>query len=99
MQPTTTPTEKKRYLWNVVGNVFVIFVLSIFFLIILAIILVQTAPVQNYARGKIQNYLEKKLNTKVAIGKLNIHFPNSISLKEVFIADQSKDTLLSGGEL
>ncbi len=99
MQSTTNPPKKKRYLWNVVGNVFVVFMLSIFFLVILAIILVQTAPVQNYIKIRITNYLEKKLTTRVEIGKLNIQFPNSVSLYDVYLEDLSKDTLLSGGKL
>ena len=99
MPSTTNLPKKKRYIWNTVGNIFVIFWLSIFSLIILVIILIQTAPVQNYARIKIQNYLQKKLNTRVEIGKLKINFLNSVSLADVYIEDQTKDTLLSGGQL
>ena len=95
----TEPEKKKRYAWNTLGNIFVILMFSIFFLVLLAIILIQTAPVQNFARGKIQTYLSKKLNTKVEIGAINIHFPNSVLLKNIYLEDQSKDTLISGGQL
>lgn len=99
MQSATSPPKKRRFIWNTVGNIFVVVMLSIFFLIFLSILLVQTAPVQNYARGKIQSYLSKKLNTRVEIGNLSIRFPSSLTLKNVFIEDRSKDTLISGGQL
>ncbi len=44
-------------------------------------------------------YLENKLKTKVAIGKLDIKFPTALSLQNVYIEAQDKDTLLYGGEL
>ena len=45
------------------------------------------------------SYLEHKLKTKVAIGKLDIKFPTALSLQDVYIEAQDKDTLLYGGEL
>ncbi|KAA9040655.1 hypothetical protein FW778_01035 [Ginsengibacter hankyongi] len=72
---------------------------SIIFLIIVALLLIQTGPVQNFARKKIVGYLENKLKTKVEIGRLDVKFPTSLSLQNIFFEDQSKDTLLYGGEL
>ena len=45
------------------------------------------------------NYLEHKLKTRVAIGKLDIKFPTALSLQDIYIEARDKDTLLSGGEL
>ena len=67
-----------------IANVLAYILVSLVFLVFLAVILIQTAPVQNLARVKVQSYLQKKLKTKVEIGKLNIHFPNSLSLKNVY---------------
>jgi hypothetical protein len=61
--------------------------------------LIQTGPVQNYGRSKIEAYLENKLHTKVRIGNLYIGFPSRIILKNVYLEDRRKDTLLSGGKI
>src|ERR1700676_2659063 len=71
----------------------VLIILGIFILILL---LIQTGPVQNYGRGKIEAYLENKLHTKVRIGSLYIGFPSRIILKNIYLEDRRKDTLLFG---
>jgi hypothetical protein len=74
-------------------------VIGILALIVLIFILIQTPPVQNFARKKIESYLQNKLQTKVTIGKLYIGLPDIISLQNVYIEDKAKDTLLAGGKL
>src|SRR5258708_4547409 len=54
---------------------------------------------QNFGRKKIQAYLESKLHTKVIIGELSIDFPKNIVLKNIYLEDQHRDTLLSAGSL
>ena len=76
-----------------------IFLFRIIFLIVLVILFLQTPPGQNFIRGKVESSLQNKLHTKVVIGKLDINFLNSITLKNVYIEDQTKDTLISGGQL
>ncbi len=90
--------KKKPLLWRI-GRVLAWVVASLIFLVILLFILIQTSFVQNFARKKVVSYLENKLKTKVEIGKLDIKFPTALSLQNVFFEDQSKDTLLYGGEL
>ena len=92
----STP-KKRRTLAAKIANVLAYILVSLFFLFVLIIVLIQTPPVQNFARGKIQSFLQDKLKTKVLIGKIDISFPNSVLLKNVYIEDQTKDTLLSGG--
>ena len=90
---------KKRSVLSKLARVFLWIFGSLVFLIILGLILIQTSFVQNFARKKVVSYLENKLKTKVEIGELKIKFPTVISLKNVFLEDQSKDTLLYGGEI
>jgi translocation and assembly module TamB len=91
--------KKKRSFLSKLMRVVAWIIASLLFLIILIVILIQTSFVQNFARKKVVSYLEHKLKTKVEIGKLDIKFPTSLSLQNVFFQDQSKDTLLYGGEI
>jgi hypothetical protein len=68
-------------------------------IILLILVLIQTGPVQNYGRGKIEAYLENKLQTRVRIGNLYIGFPSRIILKNIYLEDRKKDTLISGGTI
>jgi len=81
------------------GKVLVWIVASILFLILLLYILIQIPAVQNFGKKKIVAFLEKKLKTKVAIGKLSISFPKRIVLENVYFEDQKKDTLLAAEKL
>jgi len=65
----------------------------------LVLILIQTAPVQNFARKKIVSFLENKLKTRVEIKRLDIDFPKMLVLEGVYIEDQTKDTLIAGNQL
>lgn len=69
---------------------------GIVILLILVIILIQVPAVQQFAKKKIVAFLEKKLQTKVAIGRLDINFPKRIVLEKIYFEDQRKDTLLYG---
>lgn len=94
-----TKPKKKRSVGARIARGFAIFLLSIVGLLILILLLIQTAPVQNFARKKIVAFLENKLKTDVAIGRLDIDFPKMLVLEDVYFEDQSKDTLLAGGAL
>lgn len=69
---------------------------GIVILLILVVILIQVPAVQQFAKKKIVVFLEKKLQTKVAIGRLDINFPKRIVLENIYFEDQRKDTLLYG---
>ena len=97
MQSKEKSLPKKRSVAAKIANVLAYILVSLILLFILAVIILQTPQGQKFVRGKVQSYLQNKLKTKVEIGKLDISFPNSILLKNVYIEDQTKDTLISGG--
>ncbi|MEO6814196.1 MAG: AsmA family protein, partial [Ginsengibacter sp.] len=99
MESTQQITKKKRTLLSKLLRILAWIIASIIFLIVLAVILIQLPSVQNFGRKKVVSYLENKLKTKVEIGKLDIKFPTALSLQNVYFQDQSKDTLLYGGEI
>jgi len=67
--------------------------------LLLIAVLVQTPPVQNFARKKVQAWLQHKLGTRFEIGHLHIGFPSSVVLDNVYVEDKTKDTLLYGGRI
>lgn len=75
------------------------FIGSIIFLLLFILILIQIPAVQNLAKEKLVAYLQNKIHTKVSVEKLSVDFPKQIVLENVFLEDQSKDTLISGGKI
>lgn len=73
--------------------------LGIVALLLLIVVLVQTPPVQNFARKKVQAWLQHKLGTRIEIGRLRIGFPSSVVLEKIYVEDKTKDTLLYGGRI
>src|SRR5579863_5164012 len=92
-------SEKAKKIVKRIFRITLTIVLVILGIFLLVLILIQTGPVQNYGRGKIEAYLEKKLQTKVRIGNLYIDFPTRIIIKNIYLEDRSKDTLVSGGKI
>ena len=100
MQSTDKSLPKKeRSPVAKIADVLSYILVSLILLVILVFVLLQTPPGQNFIRGKVQSFLEHKLKTKVVIGKMDLSFPSSLTLRNVYIEDQTKDTLISGGSL
>src|SRR5436189_6359633 len=93
------PEKKKKNPWKRAGRIVLKTVLFIVLFFVIIILLIQTPPVQNLLRKKAVAYLEKKLQTKVEIGRVHIGLPKNIVLENVYIEDRQKDTLLSGGSI
>ena len=47
----------------------------------------------------MENYLEKKLQTRVDIKRISFGLSGNVSLENVYIEDRTKDTLISGGSI
>jgi translocation and assembly module TamB len=78
-------------------RIFLKTLLTLFIILLLVFVLIQTPFVQNYARSKAESYLSRKLNVPVRIGHLDITFFRSVTLRDVYIPDRNRDTLLSAG--
>ena len=68
-------------------------------LILLVIIFINLPVGKRVIRNQAVSYLENKLNTKVSIGEIDFSLPKWVELKNVYIEDQKKDTLVYGGKL
>ena len=74
-------------------------ILFLLLFLILIVLLIQTEPVQNFIRGKAVTWLQNKLKTRVDVGRVYIDFPKNIVLENIYLEDQTKDTLFSGGKV
>src|SRR6266508_5699912 len=66
-----------------------LFVLFIFILLL-------TPPVQRFLTARVQHYLEKKLQTRVQIGRISFGLSGKIGLNNIYIEDKTRDTLIYG---
>ena len=71
----------------------------VLFLVLLVFVLIEVPAVQNFARSKAVNFLEKKIGTKVEINHLSLDLPKLLVLEDVYFEDQKGDTLLAGDTL
>ena len=92
-------TKTSKNIWRRTGRIILrsVIFLVLFFLLLAGLILLP--PVQHFISQKAVAYLEKKLGTKVALGKLYIGLPKTVVLENVYIEDKQKDTLLYSGSL
>jgi len=99
MQEEIKPQSEKRTLTGVqrAARIVLKVILFLFLFIILIFLLILTPPVQRFATGEVEQFLEEKLKTKVDIGRISLGLPRNVHLKDVFIADRTGDTLISGG--
>ncbi|MGZ3950852.1 MAG: translocation/assembly module TamB domain-containing protein, partial [Flavisolibacter sp.] len=74
-------------------------ILFLFLFIVFVFLLILTPPAQRFLTGKVQGYLQNKLKTKVEIGSISFGLSGNINLKNVYIEDKTKDTLVSGGTI
>lgn len=94
--------EKEKKPTNYPGKIARIVLKSILFLflfIVIVFLILLTPPAQRFLTGKVEGYLQNKLKTKVEIGSISFGLSGNINLQDVYIEDQTKDTLLSGGTI
>ncbi len=67
-------------------------------IIVLAVVLINTTPVQNFIVHKTADFLSQKLKTKVTVQHIRVDFLNHLAINGLYIEDQAHDTLLYAGE-
>ena len=79
------------------ARIFLKIIATIVIILVIVIFLIQTPYVQDIIRSQAEKYLSRKLNTRVNIGNLYIKFPENVVLKNIYLEDRQKDTLLAAG--
>src|SRR6187397_1888468 len=91
--------QAKKNIWVKPARIVAKTILFIILFLLIILLLVQTGPVQNILRVNAVAYHQKKLKTKVEVGKVYVGVPKNIILENVYIEDRQQDTLLSGGKI
>lgn len=86
-----------RRAWKRIERILTGTILIVLGLILFVLLIFQTPPVQNLVRKKVVTYLEKKLETKLSIGRMNVGFDH-LALRDLYLEDRNQDTLLAGGD-
>ncbi len=93
------PQKKSKHTIQKIGRIALKTILYVFLLFLLLVALILTPPVQDFIRGKAVSFLQNKLHTTITIGKIYIGLPKKVVVEDVYIEDQSKDTLFAAGSL
>ncbi|MEI6949578.1 translocation/assembly module TamB domain-containing protein [Paraflavisolibacter sp. H34] len=99
-QEAKKPREVRKP--NVAGKVARVLLKVVLFLLLFVVIvflLVLTPPVQRFLTAKAETFLQNKLKTRVEIGSVTFGLSGRVKLNDIYIEDQTKDTLLSGGTI
>jgi translocation and assembly module TamB len=75
-------------------KVFLWIFICVFAIILVAVIALQFPQTQKFLTGKAVTFLENKIKTRVELGGINVAFPKSVVLEDIYLEDQKKDTLL-----
>jgi translocation and assembly module TamB len=97
MQSSQPKNRPRRSVIRRLARITLKIIATVIIILIIVVFLIQTPYVQNIIRGKAEKYLSRKLHTRVNIGNLYIKFPENVVLKNIYLEDQHKDTLLSAG--
>ena len=80
-------------------RIFAIIVVSVVLLNIILFITLSIPFVQNKAKDFALSKLKPIINTEVEIGNIHLQLLNSVRLRDLYVEDQSKDTLLFAGKI
>jgi autotransporter translocation and assembly factor TamB len=75
------------------AGLILLIIIGVFY--ILPVVLLQIPAVQRFTSRQIAGWLENKINTKVEIGQISPGLFNELIIKDIYLEDQSGDTLLN----
>lgn len=95
-EPATNGEKRRRRPW---WRWLVWIIVAILLLPVMAVLLLQLTPVQDYLRRQGELYLQNKLHTKVQIGYLRARGWRYLELRHIVVSDTSHAALLYSGSL
>ncbi|WP_273216104.1 translocation/assembly module TamB domain-containing protein [Runella zeae] len=81
------------------GRIILFIFLGLLLFLGTAIVWLQTGAGQDWLTRRVVSYLRQKLQTRVEVAQVRFQLPDWVELKEVYLEDKHRDTLLAGGRL
>lgn len=69
-------------------------ILSVILIVVAAVVVINTPWGKEQIRKYAVDYLQKKLDTKVSIGKIDFSIPTAVNLSQVLVLDKRQDTIV-----
>ena len=74
-------------------------VLLLIFLPVCATLLLDIPSVQNYVVDRAMSFFSRKLETRVEIGRIDLDLFSRVCIRDFYVEDYQKDTLLYAAEV
>ncbi|HEX2936058.1 MAG TPA: translocation/assembly module TamB domain-containing protein [Bacteroidales bacterium] len=95
----TPPQKTGKRLVLIITKTILRVLLGIFLFLILAIALIQIPAIQNKIKQRFVRNLANKWKTNVNVGYVSINLWGDIVIRDIYIGDQQRDTLLNVGKI
>ena len=69
-------------------------ILVLFTLVVLVMILLYIPAIQNFVKGKAEQYVNRNLDMKLSVGRILLKFPLDLAVENIYLGQTEKDTLL-----
>lgn len=70
-------------------------ILGLFLLVVLVMILLYIPGIQNFVKGKAEQYVENNMGMKLSVGRILLKFPLDLAVEDIFFGKTEQDTMLS----
>jgi hypothetical protein len=81
------------------GKILIYLIVLIVVALLAALIFINTNAGKTFVKNNVQSYLQKKFRSSVSIGTIDYSLPKWIEIRDIYIIDKLKDTLLYGKRL
>ena len=69
-------------------------ILVLFTLVVLVMILLYIPAIQNFVKGKAEQYVNRNLDMKLSVGRILLKFPLDLAVENIYLGQTEKDTML-----
>ncbi len=98
-QAERTATMTYQRILKKTGKILLYSLLLLLLLLCAGLLFIHTSYGKKIVKNQVQSYLRKKLNTTVNIGEIDYRLPQWIEIKQLYLEDRRKDTLLYGANV
>ena len=69
--------------------------LGLLALVVLVMVLLYIPGIQNFVKGKAEQYVERNMGMKLSVGRVLLKFPLDLAVEKIYFGKTEQDTMLS----